>query len=158
MDAMTAPSHSVVDLRARPEFASIVADRVWRAWWEPKGNALAFIEGLVRQNLNDEPIPFALVAHDEGAFLGTASVIASDLDAHPQYTPWVAAVWVDPAHRTNGVGTALVRAGAEMAQELGFDSAYLCALPPKHEFYKRLGWRLVEANVTKAGLAVFRSP
>ncbi|WP_407068159.1 GNAT family N-acetyltransferase [Methylobacterium crusticola] len=149
---------SVVDLRERPQFAPIVADRVWRAWWEPKGYALAFIEGLVQQNLSDAPIPFALVAHDGGTFLGTASVIASDLDVRLQYTPWVAAVWVDPKHRSNGVGAALVRAGAEKAHALGFDPAYLCALPPKHAFYERLGWRLVEAGVTEAGLAVFRSP
>lgn len=149
---------SVIDLRKRPEFAPIIADRIWRAWWKPKGYALSFIENLVRQNLADEPIPLALVAHDEGTFLGTASVIASDLDERPQYTPWVAAVWVEPDHRSNGIGTALVRAGADKAYTLGFDPAYLCALPLKHGFYERLGWRLVEAEVTEAGLAIFRSP
>jgi GNAT superfamily N-acetyltransferase len=149
---------SVVDLRERPEFASAVADRVWRAWWGPKGYALSFIEGLVQQNLDNDPIPLALVAHDRGTFLGTASVIASDLDGRPQYTPWVAAVWVDPEHRSNGVGAALVQAGADRAHMLGFNPAYLCALPSKHRFYERLGWRLVEAGVTEAGLAVFRSP
>jgi hypothetical protein len=40
----------------------------------------------------------------------------------------------------------------------GFDPVYLCALPAKHGFYERLGWRLVEAGVTEFGLAVFRSP
>ncbi len=154
---MTGRSHSIVDLRERPEFAPIVADRVWRAWWQPKGYALAFIEGLVQQNLNDEPIPVALVAHDAGTFLGTASVIACDLDIRPQYTPWVAAVWVDPGHRSNGIGAALVRAGAEIAHRLGCDPAYLCALPPRHRFYERLGWQLIEAGVTETGLAVFRS-
>jgi predicted N-acetyltransferase YhbS len=153
----TAPP-SVVDLRERPEFAHIVADRVWRAWWEPKGYALDFIERLVQQNLNDEPIPLALVAHDGDTFLGTVSVIASDLDARPNYTPWVAAVWVDPEYRSNGVGSALVRAGAMKARVLGFNPVYLCALPPKHKFYERLGWHLIEADVTEAGLAVFRFP
>jgi predicted N-acetyltransferase YhbS len=85
-------------------------------------------------------------------------VIASDLDARPQYTPWIAAVWVDPAHRSQGIGAALVRAGAARAHGLGFDPVYLCALPPRHGFYKALGWRLTEASVTKAGLAVFCSP
>ena len=148
---MTASSHSIVDLRERPDFAPIVADRVWRAWWEPKGYALAFIEGLVRQNFDNEPIPFALVAHYQGTFPGTASVIASDLDSRPQYTPWIAAVWVDPTHRSNGVGAVLVRTGAEKAQGLGFDPVYLCALPSKHGFYERLGWRLVEAGITRPG-------
>ena len=155
---MTASSHSIVDLRERPDLAPIVADRVWRAWWEPKGYALTIIEGLVRQNFDNEPILFALVAHYQGTFLGTASVIASDLDSRPQYTPWIAAVWVDPTYRSNGVGAALVRTGAEKAQDLGFDPVYLCALPSKHGFYERLGWRLVEAGVTPAGLAVFQSP
>lgn len=89
---MAASSYSVVDLRQRPEFAPSVADRVWRAWWKPKGHALAFIEGLVRQSLGSDPIPSALVAHDGATFLGTASVIASDLDVRPLYTPWVATV------------------------------------------------------------------
>jgi GNAT superfamily N-acetyltransferase len=150
--------YSVSDLRERPYFAPTVADRVWRAWWEPKGYPLAFIEDLVQQNLDNEPIPFAIVAHSQETFLGTASVIASDLDARPQYTPWVAAVWVDPVHRSSGVGAALVQAGARMAQRLGFDPSFLCALPPKHGFYEGLGWKMVEADVTDAGLAVFRSP
>lgn len=149
---------SVIDLRKRPEFAPIIADRIWRAWWEPNGYPLSFIEKLVQQNLNDEGIPLALVAHDGGTFLGTASVIVSDLDERPHYTPWVAAVWVEPEHRSNGIGAALVRAGGDAAHALGFDPAYLCALPFKHRFYERLGWRLVEAGVTEAGLAIFRSP
>lgn len=86
--AMTIAFPSVVDLRERPEFASIIADRVWRAWWEPKGYTIAFVENLVQQHLNVEPVPLALVAHDGGTFLGTASVIASELDERPQYTPW----------------------------------------------------------------------
>jgi predicted N-acetyltransferase YhbS len=155
---VTTASPSVVDLRERPEFAPLIADRVWRAWWKSKGHALAFIEGLVQQNLNAEPIPLAVVAHDGETFLGTASVIRSDLDVRPQYTPWVAAVWVDPMHRSKGVSAALVQVGAEKARALGFDPVYLCALPPKHGFYQWLGWRLVEAGVTEAGLAVFRSP
>ena len=155
---MTTPFLSVVDLRERPDFAPVVADRVWHAWWKPKGYELAFIEDLVWQNLNNEPIPVALVAHNEGVFLGTVSVIASDLSSRPQYTPWIAALWVDPAHRSKGIGAALVREGAKMAQDLGVDPAYLCALPAKHEFYQRLGWRLIEPGVTEAGLAVFRSP
>jgi GNAT superfamily N-acetyltransferase len=155
---MVALTPSIVDLRERPDFAATVADRVWRAWWEPKGYTLAFIESLVQRNLSSDPIPFAIVAHDSAVFLGTASVIACDLDARPQYTPWVAAVWVDPEHRSGGIGGALVRAGAERARALGFDAAYLCALPHRHEFYLRLGWQMIETGLTEVGLAVFRYP
>lgn len=157
-ELMSKLTYRVDDLRDRPEFASVVANRVWRAWWQPEGYEIDFIEALVEQNLGSEPIPLALVAHDEERFFGTASVITTDLDARPQYTPWVAAVWVDPPHRSNGIGAALVRAGAETPKRLGFDCSYLTALPPKHAFYERLGWTVVEHDVTDAGLAVFRSP
>ena len=157
MVSMVAPSFSVVDLRERPKYAPFVADRVWRAWWKPKGHGLDPIEAFAQKCLQSDPVPSALVAHDGATFLGSALVIASDLDSRPQYTPWVAAVWVEPAHRRKGVGSKLVRAGAEMAKRSGSDQIYLCALPPEHGFYQRLGWHLIEANVTEAGLAVFRS-
>ncbi|MEI9926215.1 MAG: GNAT family N-acetyltransferase [Bradyrhizobium sp.] len=61
------------------------------------------------ENLTDTPIPLALVAHDGDAFLGTASVIPSDLAERPQLTPWIAAVWVEPQARRHGTGSALVK-------------------------------------------------
>ncbi|RYB06139.1 GNAT family N-acetyltransferase [Lichenibacterium ramalinae] len=154
---MRSPPFSVADLRERPEFAPVVADRVWRAWWKPKGHALAPIAAFTRTCLADAPIPSALVAHDATGFLGSALVIASDLSIRPQYTPWVAAVWVDPQHRNANVGSGLVRAGAEAAKRSGFATAYLCAMPHNHAFYERLGWSIVETDVDGEGLAVFRS-
>jgi hypothetical protein len=85
---------TISDLRQRPEFFDSVADRIWQAWWEPNGYPLAYIETRLKENLQDTPIPLALVAHDGKSLLGTASLIASDLDERPELTPWVAAVWV----------------------------------------------------------------
>jgi hypothetical protein len=88
------PSFIISDLRQCPAFFDTVADRIWRAWWEPGGYPLAHIATRLRENMADTPIPFALVAHDGERFLGTTSVIESDLEERPQLTPWVAAVWV----------------------------------------------------------------
>jgi GNAT superfamily N-acetyltransferase len=147
-------SFIVSDLRERPEFAIVVADRIWRAWWQGKGYPLEYIEGRVAESLDGTEMPFAVVAHEDGLFLGTASVIGSDLDERPEYTPWVAAVWVDPAHRQRGVGSALVRKAAQAAFESGIDLVYLCALPEKRAFYERLGWQRLEENVGRNGLTV----
>jgi len=99
---------TISDLRQRPEFFDTVSDRIWRAWWQADGHPLEYISTRLRDDMNDAPIPFALVAHDGEMFLGTASVIASDLEERPQLTPWVAAVWVEPQARQHGVGGALV--------------------------------------------------
>src|SRR5437016_5653182 len=98
---------TITDLRERPEFFDTVARRIWQAWWEAEGASLDSISGRLRENMSEAPIPFALVAHDGGAFLGTASVIASDLAERPKLTPWVAAVWVEEKARGHGVGAAL---------------------------------------------------
>src|SRR5258708_12003764 len=89
-------SFTIPDLRQCPEFFDIVADRIWQAWWRADGHPLDYISGRLRENMNATPIPFALVAHDGKSFLGTASVIASDLPERPQRTPSVPALSAQP--------------------------------------------------------------
>ncbi len=113
---------SISDLRQRPEFFDSVADRIWRAWWEPNGHPFATITGRLEENMRDTPIPLALVAHHGSSFLGTASVIASDLDERPELTPWVAAVWVEESARGQGIGAALVDAAAHASFTLGLSA------------------------------------
>jgi GNAT superfamily N-acetyltransferase len=146
---------TVSDLRQCPEFFESVADRIWQAWWKPRGHPLDTIRGRLIENMNAEPIPLALVAHDHGAFLGTASVIASDLEERPQFSPWVAAVWVEPHARGHGVGAALVDRAADACFALGIGRAYLCARPERTGFYERLGWQRIEADVGPFHLGVF---
>ena len=146
---------TISDLRHCPEFFETVADRIWQAWWKPHGHPLDYISGRLRENMEDTPIPLALVAHAGGAFLGTASVIASDLDERPQLSPWVAAVWVEPERRQQGVASALVDAAAQACFARGFARAYLCARAERTAFYQRLGWTLIEQNVGRFHLGVF---
>jgi GNAT superfamily N-acetyltransferase len=149
------PSFTISDLRQQPEFFDAVADRIWQAWWKDGGYPLEAISGRLRENLNAEPIPMALVAHDGAAFLGTSSVIASDLEERPDYTPWVAAVWVEPHVRSHGIGAALVESAARDCFALGITRAYLCARPARSAFYERLGWIPIERDVGERGLTVF---
>jgi GNAT superfamily N-acetyltransferase len=146
---------TISDLRERPEFFDTVADRIWRFSWKDAGTPLDYISGRLLENLNAEPIPIALVAHAGAEFLGTASVIASDLEERPQLTPWVAAVWVEPHARSRGVGSALVERAARDCFALGIARAYLCARPARSGFYERLGWIPIETDVGKHGLTVF---
>ena len=146
---------TISDLRQQPEFFDAVADRIWREWWEPNGHPLAYIRGRLAENMQDTSIPLALVAHDGDGFLGTASVIASDLDERPELTPWVAAVWVEESMRGHGVGAALVDAAARAGFALGFPRVYLCARARMTRFYERLGWTLIERRVGPHQLNVF---
>ena len=150
------PSFTISDLRRRPEFFDTVADRIWRAWWKDGGHPLGTVSGRLRENLNAEPIPIALVAHDGATFLGTSSVIASDLEERPDYTPWVAAVWgqaAGPFERYR------CRAGRTRRARLlcagNYAVPYLCARPARSAFYESLGWIPIERDVGERGLTVF---
>jgi GNAT superfamily N-acetyltransferase len=148
-------AYAISDLRQRPEFFDSAADRIWQAWWEPNGYPIDFIRMRLKENLQDTPIPLALVAHSDSTFLGTASLIASDLDERSNLTPWVAAVWVEESARGHGIGAALVDAAARACFASGFERAYLCARARMTGFYERLGWTLIERRVGPHQLNVF---
>ena len=155
MDTSVAKQGFVIsDLRQRPEFFDAVADRIWRAWWKPSGYPLDYIIARVRENLLDKPIPLALIACEGANFLGTASVILSDLEERPQYSPWVAAVWTEPTYRERGVGAALVDHAVEAAFAVGFARVYLCAVQGRRDFYLRRGWTQIEEDIGKHKLSV----
>lgn len=78
---------TISDLRRAPEFFDTVADRIWQAWWKRHGVPEAYIVERLRENMQGTGLPIALVAHRGPTFLGTASLLVSDLDERPQYTP-----------------------------------------------------------------------
>ena len=146
---------AISDLRERPEFFDLVAERIWRAWWEPNGHPLRSITGRLTENLAGAGIPIALVAHRGDEFLGTASLIVSDLDERPQYSPWVAAVWTELHARGHGIGRALVSRAHDEAFALGYYRVYLCASPLRRSFYLELGWMVLEDGVGERGVTLF---
>lgn len=145
----------ISDLREQPQFFDTVADRIWQAWWKRHGVPEAYIVERLRENLQGSDLPIALVAHRSSAFLGTASLLASDLDERPQYTPWVAAVWTEPDARGQGIAPALIGRACIEAGERGHASVYLCAAPPRRAYYQGLGWTPIEDNVGALRLTVF---
>jgi GNAT superfamily N-acetyltransferase len=143
----------ISDLRQRPEFFDTVADRIWRAWWKLSGYEL--IANGLAEALKGDPIPFAIVAHDGDEFLGSTLGIASDMSDRPQYSPWVAAVWVEPQHRLKQVGRLLVGHAVQTCFARGFARIYLCSAPSRRNFYTRQGWVPIEDNVGKHAQTVY---
>jgi N-acetylglutamate synthase-like GNAT family acetyltransferase len=145
---------TISDLRQQPEFFDTIADRVWRAWWERRGSPIEYVNERLRKNIDPAPIPFTLVGHVGGTFAGTASVVLTDLSERPQYSPWVAAVWVDPEYREQGIGAALVERAIQVSILCGIARLYLCASRERRTFYAKRGWTALEADVGEHRLTV----
>ncbi|WP_243368151.1 GNAT family N-acetyltransferase [Microvirga solisilvae] len=144
----------ISDLRDVPHFAQVVAERIWRAFWKDEGHPLELLTGLVQESFESGPIPTAFVAHEGERFLGTVSVIANDEEKRPQYTPWVAALWVEPEARRNGIGAALVQKATEFSFGTGAPRIYLLSRERRRAYYEGLGWTMLEADILEPGLHV----
>lgn len=71
--------------------------------------------------------------------VGMASLVQHDLTTRPDLTPWMAAVFVAPAARGQGIGSRLVQAVVAEARSLGVPRLYLLT-PDQQRLYSRLGW------------------
>jgi predicted N-acetyltransferase YhbS len=99
---------------------------------------------LLTQAAASRTVPSVLVAISERELLGSASLVASDLPSRLELTPWLAQLFVHPARRRAGVGAGLVRAVLERARQCGHPRVHLYTSGTLPEYYKRLGWRVVE--------------
>jgi len=143
----------ISDLKDRPAFAGTIADRAWHAWWTQTDVTLAQYRARLDTVFASDGIPFALVAHQGDDYAGSVLVIGNDLDARPDYGPWIAALWIEPAWRRRGIASNLLTAARTRASDQGHKALYLCANPDKTGFYQARGFRLIESDVS--GLEVF---
>jgi GNAT superfamily N-acetyltransferase len=98
---------------------------------------------MLERTLTRGEIPTTFVALEGDVLLGSSSLVRRDMSIRPELAPWLAAVYVTPARRGKGVGTALVHRAVIEAQRLGVENVYLYT-PDKEQFYARRGWSVLE--------------
>jgi GNAT superfamily N-acetyltransferase len=145
----------ISNLNLFPEFKSIIADRVWNTWWRPHGQLLQVVADFFDELPETRGIPFCLVAHEDGKYVGSVLGLVSDLDERSELSPWVGALWVESEFRRQGVAAALVKAALAEILSLGHEVAFLCATAEKREMYQNQGWQLIEEKVGESVLDVF---
>jgi predicted N-acetyltransferase YhbS len=79
---------------------------------------------------------FTFVAVEDGHPVGSASLVDSDMNTHPEWCPWLASV----SHRNRGIGSTLVLAVMDEARRRGDGRLYLFT-PDQRKLYERLGWQ-----------------
>ncbi len=126
-------------LSEQPEHVETVARWLYEEWSEPRGETIIVRRRQLQLQLNSIRLPIALIALWNGQPAGTVSLRPSDLRTRPRATPWLSALYVDPAHRGKGIGRELVWATQALAQWLGYSRVYLFT-PDRQSFYQELGW------------------
>ena len=132
-----------------PELAAWMHDE-WGAM-VPGGTVETMAEKL-RPRLRRRAIPCAFVALDGGRLAGSASLVERDMMGHPEWSPWLAGVYVHRDFRGRGIASALSERVVEEARSLGAPSLYLHTTD-RQRLYARLGWR-VESEDDFRGMRV----
>ena len=127
-----------------PAYISTVSAWVFGEWGEHMpGLTVEDLTRIYSGHLNRDHIPLTLIAFWDGQPAGTASIYVHDLGTRPDLSPWLAAVYVAPPYRKQGIGSELVKAVERAAQKLQIGRLYLFT-PDQEHFYTRLGWAVLE--------------
>lgn len=152
---MSECNYDILDLRDAPHFFADVADRIWRTWWAPDGRSLADVETALRAIVAASDYPFTLVAARGDRFVGTVTSIKEDIGARPEWGPCLAALWVEPDARGQGIGVALADRLMTRLAGLNFERVYLSAEPRMRAYYLLRGWTLIDSDIDKDHQDVF---
>lgn len=98
----------------------------------------------------DGPLPVVLGAFEAGECIGTIAIVErDDLDDVDHYTPWLAAMIVDPRCRGRGIGSALLEAALGRCRDLYYGRVYLWT-HDMQDWYRRQGWAEAEQRTFRA--------
>lgn len=90
--------------------------------------------------------------------MGSCCVIENDCVHRPQYGPWVAAVYVKPELRGQGVASALLQEAANIAARVPVQGLYIDCHVKTAPVYEKSGWAILERGVgDKDSVVMFRS-
>ena len=130
---------AVVTTLERTDLVPIVARWLWEAFWQRRGASLAAVHDLVAASRARLGPPQCFVRLDAGVPVGTASLVARDLDAWPDLTPWLAGVYVVPEARGRGHVRALIGAAEAAGRAAGVPELWLHTRTAER-LYARAGW------------------
>ncbi|WFP51191.1 GNAT family N-acetyltransferase [Methylomonas sp. EFPC3] len=138
---------SIVDLTAAPHHLPTLAAWHQAEWaYLNPGETLPMRIARMQAYLQAGLIPSTFVYERQGCLAGSAAIVACDMETRPQWTPWLASVFVAPQFRRQGIGGRLVRHVMAQAGAAGYEQLYLFT-PDRVAFYETLGWQPVAEEI-----------
>jgi len=109
------------------------------------------IEDDIRASSNPNRLPlFFYILDPQKKVIATASLVESDIDLLKEYTPWLANVYVDKAHRNQGLGAYICNFATQKAKELKVKTLYLFT-EDKKDWYAKQSWNFIK-EITYLGV------
>lgn len=137
----------IYDLRDYPEHLETLASWHQEEWAHLNpGQTLGERLEKMQSYLNEDFIPTTFIYLQGDELCGSAAIISSDMDTHPELTPWLASVYVNPEVRGMGIASKLVQHVSTLAKANGWNSLYLYT-PGQEALYAKLGWQTFATEI-----------
>ena len=130
--------YTISNLREHPGLLDQAAKWFHAKWGIPLE---AYRESMKQCLQCSSPVPQWYVAMDGDTIIGGLGVIENDFHNRKDLTPNVCAVYVEEAHRCQGIAGALLNHVCEDMAAFGMDTLYL--LTGHTSFYERYGWQFL---------------
>jgi GNAT superfamily N-acetyltransferase len=131
---------SVTSTSERPDLVPLVARWLWDAFWSESGKSSDDLLEAVRKSVTARPMPRTFILLANGEPVGTASLVAHDLDERPDLGPWLAGMFVVPHARGQGYAARLIAAVEAEACAASISTLWLYTNTAEH-IYVRAGWQ-----------------
>ncbi|KAB7895468.1 GNAT family N-acetyltransferase [Rouxiella sp. S1S-2] len=126
----------IENLRDHPQYRDRVIDWLWQEF--DAENTREFFSSVIDSSLNTADLPLTFIALQGTKIVGTVGLWRCDLISRQDLTPWLAALYVHPEWRSQGVGQQMQRFIKEYSQAAGYEHLYLWAT--FSGYYERYGW------------------
>jgi GNAT superfamily N-acetyltransferase len=148
----------VKQLAECPEHLETVGSWIYEQWWRRPGNTVEVVLRLLREHVAQDKVPFTVIALVDGSPVGSCCVVENDCAFRPQYAPWVAAVYVKPGLRRQGVASSLLQEVVAIAKRAQVVGLYIDCHVGTVPVYERSGWTILERNVGDPDSVVLYRP
>ncbi len=126
------------------DFIPALAQWHYREWaYLRPGESVEERVSRLRESCGHREIPTVVIAFEDHTLIGSAMLVAHDMDTRMDLSPWLAGVFVVPDHRRHGAGAALVQRIIHEARGIGVERLYLYT-PSAERFYSCLECSLLE--------------
>ncbi|WP_411843411.1 GNAT family N-acetyltransferase [Salinicoccus sp. HZC-1] len=133
-------------LSERPEYKTEVARIIFERFHldeRRKGTFKETVSFFSQSGI--EAYPITMIAIKGGKCVGTVSIYSNDLPERPEYQPWLAALYVLPKYRGQGVADRLVADMLDHLKGLGYETIYAkTQTQSRYDYYMQKGWELLE--------------
>ena len=138
-------------LYAAPQHASCVTEWLWRAFG---ADALprAFFASIGEHSQTPGALPITFVAVEGERLLGTVGLWRCDLISRQDLYPWMAALYVAPEARGQGLAGKLQQHVIGYARAQGYTELFLYSAC--RDFYERFGWQYIGEGLDYPASAV----